>query len=764
VVTVNAGQKVVVDGAFVARGLPEAPITLSGSQFGTSPFNAPTGTLELSDAIVAGRIHGGVGGTIIVTNSRFQGTGVVSSNGTSLSEDGRSKLIILDGCVFEPGGTVAIQDGLLVLRNSTFGSGGVSILRGYLFLDNVTLDGAPLAVTQEQPVQSLALDSLAVRNVSSGAGLQLNGGNFFIGRSVILEQNLYPLELQGGLVAGSTLPATGNVNNFIHVPLGGQSGFRGNLEWSDVQLPYVVQGAGFSGVGSRLKIAPNVTVQFRQDAGFSFPGTQMLLAHGLPDAPIRFEPFLPGQRWSGISFNANRNIPRLESVVMRGSRNGVVASDCRVFLQDSLVEDNDRGSSGAVFGAVRARKTQFLRNGVGVWTDGYVVSHGTADLDGTTNPNSFVGNGLAVEITNTSSTNPAQLNWWGDPSGPRAPQNPDGQGDPIGGVGASRVQIFPFRAEAPNFDDHPPVVRLEEPYFLARTGEKLILRWEASDDGAIVAQKVLFTPHGENPPFEVVAELPPGQRTYEFIVPEVPPSSNNNNSFVRILAVDDAGQEGWDDAQFFVPYTADWAATLTVTTDIHRIFRPGERVDVCWDRSGPSGTIDAWVLLDGDDTQVGLGGAHTGLRCLPIGMLAPFASTDSARLAVRFTYGAGGRVEYFFSDYFSIRPDPRVGDEPPSVEMTAPLAGEVFPAAEVVPIAWTASDDRGLQSFALQGSFDGGRTWHFIARELPPDARAFDWLLPPSDGIPDVRVRVIARDSRFQNSSSGADRVFSIGP
>jgi hypothetical protein len=88
----------------------------------------------------------------------------------------------------------------------------------------------------------------------------------------------------------------------------------------------------------------------------------------------------------------------------------------------------------------------------------------------------------------------------------------------------------------------------------------------------------------------------------------------------------------------------------------------------------------------------------------------------------------------------------------------------VFPAAGVVPIAWTASDDRGLQSFALQGSFDGGRTWHFIARELPPDARAFDWLLPPSDGIPDVRVRVIARDSRFQNSSSGADRVFSIGP
>ncbi len=72
--------------------------------------------------------------------------------------------------------------------------------------------------------------------------------------------------------------------------------------------------------------------------------------------------------------------------------------------------------------------------------------------------------------------------------------------------------------------------------------------------------------------------------------------------------------------------------------------------------------------------------------------------------------------------------------------------------------------NRSLQSFALQGSFHGGRTWHFIVPELLPATRTFDWLLPPSDGSPDARIRVIARDSRFQNSSSGADRVFSIAP
>ena len=49
-------------------------------------------------------------------------------------------------------------------------------------------------------------------------------------------------------------------------------------------------------------------------------------------------------------------------------------------------------------------------------------------------------------------------------------------------------------------------------------------------------------------------------------------------------------------------------------------------------------------------------------------------------------------------------------------------------------------------------------------REQKVCAGSTQGMLPPSDGIPDARVRVIARDSRFQNSSSGADRVFSIAP
>ncbi len=91
-----------------------------------------------------------------------------------------------------------------------------------------------------------------------------------------------------------------------------------------------------------------------------------------------------------------------------------------------------------------------------------------------------------------------------------------------------------------------------------------------------------------------------------------------------------------NDAQFFVPYTADWTGTLTVTTDVHRVFRPGERVDLCWTESGTRGLVNAWLFLDGDDARLPIG---TGSGCLVLPMVMPYASTDSARFALSLTYG-----------------------------------------------------------------------------------------------------------------------------
>src|SRR4029078_11628599 len=141
----------------------------------------------------------------------------------------------------------------------------------------------------------------------------------------------------------------------------------------------------------------------------------------------------------------------------------------------------------------------------------------------------------------------------------------------------------------------------------------------------------------------------------------------------------------------------------------------------------------------------------------------PFVSTDRARLGLQVRSNSNDGTWFFAEGYFSIRHDQRLGFEPPAVDLQSPLGGESFPGSSIVPITWTATASQGLRSFDIQGSYDSGRTWHLIVRDLPRAAMSYDWQLPPSSGITDVRVRAVARDERFQNSSSTSG-PFSITP
>ena len=142
----------------------------------------------------------------------------------------------------------------------------------------------------------------------------------------------------------------------------------------------------------------------------------------------------------------------------------------------------------------------------------------------------------------------------------------------------------------------------------------------------------------------------------------------------------------------------------------------------------------------------------------------PYASTDLGRIAVWLTFGAGGREEWFYSDYFEIRPDTTVADEPPSIDLVSPQFGDAYVGGGIVPVAWTASDDEGLRSFDIQASYDGGSTWWTVVRNLASDATSYDLPLPDSMGVNDMRIRVIARDRRFQITTTGMNVSFDILP
>lgn len=81
----------------------------------------------------------------------------------------------------------------------------------------------------------------------------------------------------------------------------------------------------------------------------------------------------------------------------------------------------------------------------------------------------------------------------------------------------------------------------------------------------------------------------------------------------------------------------------------------------------------------------------------------------------------------------------------------------------MINIAWTASDDEALRSFDIRASYDGGTRWLIVARDLPAEARSYAWRLHESQGIPQVKLRVVAKDRRFQNSSAESG-LFAITP
>ncbi len=785
-VTIVAGGTVIVDsGVTVQLGADAQLFALGSLQFepGSQLEVAPGG-----DVRVQGVAHfqgssaapvvmtGGIGGAFadgvevssgaVVTLDYVESDLPVYVDATASIYNPTATAILVDHSTFTGDGEIRGVYTTVAIRNSTFAGPDIVLQDSYLLVESLVLDGSQIYSTRYDAGQPMHLDTIEAGGVTDDAPFVLSGFDHYFGSGNSIAGNLYPVSVPGGGIApGSTLPSSGNTVNQVNT---GYGEAMGRITFADAGLPYRVLGDPFSGrfLGGQLTIEPGVTVLLEPAASFFATGGARLIAEGLPDRPITFDRAIAGQDWYDIGFAVNSTRPRLEHCVIRGSELGVLTQDLPVRLDSCLIEDNRIGAIATTFGTVVARKTRFDNNDVAVQTSigappGFGA--GNADLDGLTNPNSFEGNGLAVEVLDPITPNRAVApnNWWNSASGPQHPTNPAGTGE----LATGNAQVTPFRSTPPDFDDLPPVVRLAEPYFLLDAGQKIVLTWTAEDDHAITGQRLMFSEHSENPGLRVlVDEIPAHVRTLEIEVPAAQPSSNLLPPVFRVVAIDSAGQEGWDEALFFTP-TIDFAERVT-PAPIFGEYRPGDQIDVCYTFSGGiGGTVDLMLFLDGDDQAYSLGGGTTAIECLPGALTMPPVSTDLARVGARFNYGAGGRNRWEFTDYFSIRPDPLVGDVPPAVSLLSPTAGAQFSGGGVVPISWSSSDDEAVRSHDVQASYDDGRTWHTIVRELPGAQTSFDWQLPASEsGIADVRVRVIARDQRFQNSSAGANVSFEITP
>jgi len=344
-----------------------------------------------------------------------------------------------------------------------------------------------------------------------------------------------------------------------------------------------------------------------------------------------------------------------------------------------------------------------------------------------------------------------RFNWWNSPTGPTTTANPGGTGDRINGG----ARFKPFLTTRPDTTDHPPVVRLPRTPWqgasegLLEAGRKVVLHWNAFDDRRIVRQKILFSDagNGRRAFTKIADDLPPEQRSFELTVPGVGFVQSGAEQFVRVVAVDDKGQEGFEDWQVTVP-SGEIYGDLTITADVAgRTFHPGDEVTFTYQiNSGfPEGSVERFMIFDADRTIRSFG-ASTIVTMPPV-------STDTARLVIVYSRSLN-QQKFFFSEPFSIRPDPRFPDAPPEVGLVSPIAGQQFGVGQAIPIEWTAKDDEAIRYFNIQTSTDGGRTWMQIAENLPPTVTSYDWRPAIRSAIGDVRVRVIAVDRRFQNSSA----------
>lgn len=727
------GARLEVHGALVGTGTDAAPIRLVGA--GADRLLVK-GSLDLAFAELEVPTEPDNGGTLRFRDCAFSESGVISTVGAPVYVWGRPPALSLERCTFD-GAEVRIGNCTVRMVETSFSGTFCEIGSGYAYLRDVTVDGSPYDGLYVHDFDApLRLDRLTLTNAAQ-SGLAVWSGHFLTGPELSITGNTDTVLLDdASLLPGSTLPATGNTNDRIWIPNDGDRGR--NVVWSDAGLPYVVGGA-YVQHGGGLTFLPGAHIQLAPNAMISSDPAHIEV-RGAPEAPVVFERLDPTQPWHSL-----QRFFRIRGAIIDGATIGARFSSAGFpgHLDDVTIQGCEFGTQNNVI----ARKTRYFDNETGAWNPTWDES-----LDGQSGANSFVGNDLAIDPQGTLVD--ATHDWWGDPSGPSTPTNP-GAGDPLLGG----VDFSDFLTAAPNDADALPIVDLHGPSSLLEPGSRVIFGWDARDDGSIVEQRIEFY-HPMDGWQLVAGALPADRRTYAWTVPDVGVVVNNVAPRLRVTAIDDAGQEGWDERRFIIP-TGDVQGTLTITTDLTGPFSAGDTIgDLCWtpsglDPVGPS-TVNVSIWVD-DQRAFGQGGVTTYLNCVEVS--APFVSTDRARVAVTLTGGLN-RQKTFFSEPFTIRPDPLIEDEPPAAPVVSnPQSGQTWPTGAPLTISWTASDDESIHAYDLWASFDQGRTWHRISPELPTTATDFVWPIPSDAEFDDVRIRVRAIDFRFQASSTEVTHV-----
>lgn len=358
---------ITVDGTFNVQGSTTNHVTFSDTTVFPPAVTLDGGTIIMTFADFTGQIRGGPG-NLTLTNCTFTGpNGVIFT--LDILPPNLPAVVKLTRCTFT-NSQMQITDSYVALQNCSFTNTFTQVLRGYARLAGTnTVQGQPLSILREtfQAIQPLFVDGVRASNVPTAGGISLTGGSFLLGSRNVLRGNLYPVDVEGGLLPGSVVPLTGNTNNMIWAHDGGSQGL---MRWANVGLPYLVT-ALING-GGPLTIDPGVTVKFDPTnsptgaAGLSIVSTRRVIANGLPDQLITFDALNPGARWDGLFFDTNYTEgSHLDYTVVSNANFGVINTDNFLQISNSLIQNNGTGVDTNTFGILTLSKTRFLTNTTG---------------------------------------------------------------------------------------------------------------------------------------------------------------------------------------------------------------------------------------------------------------------------------------------------------------------------------------------------------------------------------------------------------------
>ncbi len=278
----DPNMQVIVLGTMHIQGQAAQHVVLNAPAVFPPIIEIDGGVFDASFSDFTGQLRVENGANVTVADSTF-----IGPNGLLWVQELPTirPFVRVERCTFNSS-SATISDAITVLTNNLFNNSGCSLLRGFTDVTTTnTFTNSNFSLNRQESVQPLYIDGVHASN-STTAGLVLSGGNYFVGPNTLLQNNPFPVALEGGLLPGSAIPLTGNTINAIDV---GTGGFAGRGRWSELGLPYRLTQPATSLPGGDLTIDPNVIVE-AADAGAAlrFRSTRHGVLKGLPNTPIVF--------------------------------------------------------------------------------------------------------------------------------------------------------------------------------------------------------------------------------------------------------------------------------------------------------------------------------------------------------------------------------------------------------------------------------------------------------------------------------------------